>query len=652
MSDGVIRRLIQAEGKVRVLEMDDGSIVERSEGSVSWRNNNPGNLKFEYSGGADQTVKTTRTKDKALADAQRRYEGVVDLDQWGNAVFESYEAGRAAKIHLLRRNHSDRTVEEMLESYSKADYSGAVNHRAQADFIYGEGSRQGIELRDKTIEVMTDAEIAALADGIKGFEGWRVGEILVMRAGYDVAQRESQLANSPYSNVLNEGAYSPTVGELQTHLRNLGYTDSQDRPLTVDHHFGRNTRHAVEAFQRDHGLEVDGKAGPNTWVALREATRAPSIHPSVASNAAPATTIEPPAATFPQMAPPSDLDATAISTLQQHLNTLGITYRHNQALPITGTYDATTRMAVMDFQQAQGLLGTGLADPATRALIEARAMIAELQQSASMHSTLTREPSLLGALVHAPSTPLVTAQSQPVPSAEVTPPHRVAHASHPPHGMGHQPSASHIQPEPVAPRVDQDAVSNQEAVLAIQTQLHEMQRQMDAMNQQREQEREKKRDGEKERAHNLPHGPAPHDARRPHEARSEEPPSRTAEPMSYSNPNHPQHALYARLKELLPSGTTEERLEQSAAACYMGRVARPGQLHQIHILDDAVHFLTTRPDAYASIDLNQPAPAVQQTMQQVQAYDQQQAQMWVQFEAQQREINARGGPTLRGPMMH
>lgn len=181
MSDGRIKHLVRSEGKVRILEMVDGSVVEREGGSVSWRNNNPGNLKFSYSGSADKTVDSVRSKEQALADAQKRYQGVVGLDQWGNAVFESYEAGRAAKIQLLERKYGDMTVDSMVRSYSVSDYSGKTNHDAQLNFIYSEGSRQGVGLRGKLIGSMDAAELNALADGIKGFEGWKVGATHAVR---------------------------------------------------------------------------------------------------------------------------------------------------------------------------------------------------------------------------------------------------------------------------------------------------------------------------------------------------------------------------------------------------------------------------------------------------------------------------------------
>lgn len=176
MTQGRIVRLVETEGKTRTLELEDGRVIERANGSVSWRNNNPGNLKFEFDGSADKTVRTTRTKDEALAAAQGRYRGIVGLDQWGNAVFESYEAGRDAKIQLLTRRHGDKDVESMLRGYSVADYSGQTNYAAQSAFIYSEGDRQGVDLRHKRINTMSRSELEALADGIRGFEGWFEGK--------------------------------------------------------------------------------------------------------------------------------------------------------------------------------------------------------------------------------------------------------------------------------------------------------------------------------------------------------------------------------------------------------------------------------------------------------------------------------------------
>ena len=405
--------------------------------------------------------------------------------------------------------------------------------------------------------------------------------------------------------LLTEGARGPAVGELQTHLSKLGYANAQGQPLAVDNDFGRNTRQALEAFQRDQGLSVDGVAGPHTWTALREATRMASVtEPSI---------------TFPQMAPP-DLDAAAITALQQQLHTLGMTDHRGQPLPVTGAYEDTTRMTVMQFQKDQGLPATGLADPGTRALIEAHATIAELQQRAHMQTAPLSDTPWLGMPVHA--SPSI-------------------------HGLGYRWPTSDMLPEPVASSHHRDAEPGQDAFAAIQAQLQEMQRQMEAMSRQheREHEREKVQEDPRTRS-NEPLRDTTYEAQR-----QETHTALAAESLSYSHPDHPQHALYARLKALLPQGTSEARLEQSTAACCMGRITQPEQLHEIHIGKGAVHFLSDQPHAHASIDMTQPAPTVHQTMQQVQAFDQQQALMWGKFEAQQAQINMQHGAAACGPVL-
>ncbi|CAD1787006.1 peptidoglycan-binding protein [Xanthomonas euroxanthea] len=202
MSDPKITRVVSSVGTTRTLEMDDGSVVMRSGGTVSWRNNNPGNLKFEFSGSADKTVHNPRTREQALDAAQDRYKGIVGLDQWGNAVFENYEAGRAAKIQLLERRFGEKTVEQMLPSYSTADYSGQTHHKEQAAAIFAEGDRQGVDLREKTVGQMSEREREVLADGIRRFEGWRAGEVTITQQPTHVQSAPSVQAQTqtPSSN--------------------------------------------------------------------------------------------------------------------------------------------------------------------------------------------------------------------------------------------------------------------------------------------------------------------------------------------------------------------------------------------------------------------------------------------------------------------
>ncbi len=271
MSEPKITRLVSSVGTTRTLEMDDGSVVERAGGSVSWRNNNPGNLKFEFAGSADKTVNNPRPREKALEDAQRRYEGVVGLDQWGNAVFESYEAGRAAKIQLLERRFGDQTVEQLLPHYSKADYSGGTNHRAQADAIFAEGDRQGVDLREKTVSRMNDSERAALADGIRRFEGWKPGTVApVSHTPAQPAPGHTQGHPNPVVAapvIAATGTSASIYHEAQQHFFNEGRHYEYGRPDL--------SRPGRDSSRLERDLDHDGRLGVDcsafVWRGLKNA---------------------------------------------------------------------------------------------------------------------------------------------------------------------------------------------------------------------------------------------------------------------------------------------------------------------------------------------------------------------------------------------
>ncbi|MCL1960990.1 MAG: peptidoglycan-binding protein [Desulfovibrionaceae bacterium] len=81
-----------------------------------------------------------------------------------------------------------------------------------------------------------------------------------------------------HDTALRPGAHGAAVTELQTQLQSLGYAVS-----AADGHFGSNTRSALQAFQRDHGLHPgDGIAGPNTLTSLHKAVEQQKHAPTLA----------------------------------------------------------------------------------------------------------------------------------------------------------------------------------------------------------------------------------------------------------------------------------------------------------------------------------------------------------------------------------
>jgi hypothetical protein len=114
----------------------------------------------------------------------------------------------------------------------------------------------------------------------------------------------------------------------------------------------------------------------------------------------------------------------------------------------------------------------------------------------------------------------------------------------------------------------------------------------------------------------------------------------------FSDPTHPQNALYTTLKEGFPQGTSQELLCRATAACYMSGIKQPDDLGNVFGGNGRILFDTSSLFAQpAVLDMSQPTPSVQQTMQQVQQFDQQQALNHAQFQAQQAQINQQQGPT-------
>jgi putative chitinase len=72
---------------------------------------------------------------------------------------------------------------------------------------------------------------------------------------------------------------------VQELLNQHGYRDASGHPLTVDGDYGAQTKKAVEAFQREQHLKMDGVANPNTLHRLEALThtQAGGAHPTPAA---------------------------------------------------------------------------------------------------------------------------------------------------------------------------------------------------------------------------------------------------------------------------------------------------------------------------------------------------------------------------------
>ncbi|ARI78935.1 C40 family peptidase [Halobacillus mangrovi] len=107
--------------------------------------------------------------------------------------------------------------------------------------------------------VVSSALVASMAFSPALSEG-----VFAMADSDAVEQPDS--SGSLETDALNKGDRGRDVTALQTELESLGYYT-----YNLDGLFGPITEDAVEDFQRDQGLQIDGIAGPETMEALSSA---------------------------------------------------------------------------------------------------------------------------------------------------------------------------------------------------------------------------------------------------------------------------------------------------------------------------------------------------------------------------------------------
>ncbi|WP_407469428.1 peptidoglycan-binding protein [Xanthomonas campestris pv. raphani] len=119
---------------------------------------------------------------------------------------------------------------------------------------------------------------------------------------------------------LEQGERGEQVKQLQGQLAQLGAVGRDGKSLHADGDFGGNTKYAVEQFQREHGLQIDGVAGQQTQAALAKALTqaAPKQPEHTAAPVAPAQ-----AASSPLLSDPRHPDNAMYNGAVSKLEALG-----------------------------------------------------------------------------------------------------------------------------------------------------------------------------------------------------------------------------------------------------------------------------------------------------------------------------------------
>jgi|GEM_PF-4315150 peptidoglycan hydrolase-like protein with peptidoglycan-binding domain len=156
----------------------------------------------------------------------------------------------------------------------------------------------------------------------------------------------SMISSSTTSSNLQMGSRGTAVTQLQSNLTSLGYNT-----YGIDGDFGQNTKNAVVAFQKAHGLTQDGIVGTQTQSAIASAISSKSTSSTISSSSTSSNL---------QMGS----KGTAVTQLQNYLTSLGY-----NTYGIDGNFGQNTKNAVVAFQKAHGLQQDGVVGSQTESAI-------------------------------------------------------------------------------------------------------------------------------------------------------------------------------------------------------------------------------------------------------------------------------------------
>jgi hypothetical protein len=139
----------ESSGNSVVYIMPDGSKVKRTGGSIAWRNNNPGNIRYRNT------------------EFYRKLGLVGSAD--GFAVFADEESGMRAIEALLRtKNYNNKTIAGAIERYSPPSENDTYSYQRHVQKF------TGLPI-DKKMSSLTAEELRTLVKAIRHKEGWTVG---------------------------------------------------------------------------------------------------------------------------------------------------------------------------------------------------------------------------------------------------------------------------------------------------------------------------------------------------------------------------------------------------------------------------------------------------------------------------------------------
>lgn len=197
------------------------------------------------------------------------------------------------------------------------------------------------------------------ADGVVGRQTWyKISYIYVSVKDLAELTSEGETAGGTLPDgswggtVLRQGSRGSAVERVQFWLNTIAQYDDNIPTLTVDGIFGTGTTAAVRAFQRRHGLTVDGVVGKTTWDAIYREYRSIQSDNGM-PNAYPGTPLR-----------PGDRGQN-VRLVQFWLKIARSVYSALNDVGVDGIFGPSTTAAVKKFQSYFGLASDGIVGRAT-----------------------------------------------------------------------------------------------------------------------------------------------------------------------------------------------------------------------------------------------------------------------------------------------
>ena len=141
-----------------------------------------------------------------------------------------------------------------------ASYYGGANHASVTP-----------SQSEQALEKMRESYQSHIGEGMSPREAWLATTHSGPSSTPHTPWHETRTQSSqtvPGNDPHHDGG---TVHSMQQQLAKLGYTDAHGHPLPSHGESDLATKHAVESFQSEYGLKVDGIAGPKTMHMIGEA---------------------------------------------------------------------------------------------------------------------------------------------------------------------------------------------------------------------------------------------------------------------------------------------------------------------------------------------------------------------------------------------